>query len=403
MIKTKTNCPDCGNAPTSHRAHKMRVVFRTASMPLLLRTRSIEGFFEQYINRITNRVVPSLFRFLAKLHLGQIVCELDERMNMRERVFWDEGVRRGIVLWAYRMFPKGNTFTVATYAGKTIVYDTIPHPNGVSSYGSYWMDDKNMCHQIFAQYGIPMAKGRAVFYYRDAKRILHSIHGPVIVKPSRGSRSRHTTTHIESEAELRRAFIKAKQLSPLVIVEEELDGFVYRGTVIGGKVIGILRREPALVVGDGIHTIAELIALENKNPKRGGPIFHTIEIQSEEYDKELARQGMSLMSVPEKNVNITLTQKASRGLGGGATDVTDKSHPDNVLLLEHVAKILEDQLVGVDFIIHDITRSWKEQRRAGIIECNSLPFIDLHLFPMVGKPRNTPGALWDLIFPQEQT
>lgn len=372
-------------------------------MPLLLRTQSIEGFFEQYINRIANRVVPPLFRLFAQLHLGQIVCEPDEHMNMRERVFWEEGMRRGIVLWAYRMFPKGNTFTIATYAGKTIVYDTIPHPNGASSYGSYWMDDKNMCHRIFAQYGIPMAKGRAVFTYRDAERIRRSLTGPVIVKPSRGSRSRHTTTHIESEAELRQAFIKAKQLSPWVIVEEELDGFVYRGTVIGGKVIGVLRREPALVVGDGIHTVAELIALENKNPKRGGPIFHTIEIQSEEHNKELARQGMSLMSVPEKGEDIILTQKASRGLGGGATDVTDETHPDTVLLLEQVAQILEDSLVGVDFIIHDITRSWKEQLHAGIIECNSSPFIDLHLFPLVGKPRNTPGALWELIFPQEQT
>ena len=381
----------------------MSVIFETASMPFLLRTRSFEGFFEQYINRIANRVIPPLFRFLAQLHLGQIVCEPDVRMNMRERVFWEEGMRRGIVLWAYRMFPKGNTFTIATYAGKTIVYDTIPHPNGASSYGSYWMDDKNMCHRIFAQYGIPMAKGRAVFFYRDAKRIRRSITGPVIVKPSRGSRSRHTTTHIESEAELRRAFIKAKQLSPWVIVEEELDGFVYRGTIIGGKVIGILRREPALVMGDGIHTVAELIALENKNPKRGGPIFHAIEVHTEEHNKELARQEMSLMSVPEKGVNIILTQKASRGLGGGTTDVTDETHPDTVLLLEQVAKILEDQLVGVDFIIHDITRSWKKQRHAGIIECNSAPFIDIHLFPLVGKSRNTPGALWELIFPQTQT
>jgi len=354
---------------------------------------------EPRLNRFIDNHFPTLFRSLSSLGLGTILTAPDDTMSMRERVFWEEGVRRGITIWGYRLLKGGNTISVATLGTKTIVYDTIPRPGDKPSSGSEWMDDKDILRERFPQYGIPMAKGGVAFSFSEAKRLFTEATPPVIAKPNRGSRSRHTTTHIDTKDELKSAFGKAKQLSPWVIIEEELVGLVYRGTVIGGKVVGILRREPALVTGDGLHTVRELIAIENTNPLRKGPIFHEIQVHDVEHDKELSRHGMTLESIPPKDMLVTLSQKASRGLGGGATDVTDDAHPDIVQMLELVAKVLEDPLVGVDFIVEDVKRSWKEQPRSGVIECNSAPFIDLHLSPLHGKPRNTPGALWDLIFP----
>ena len=69
-------------------------------------------------------------------------------------------------------------------------------------------------------------------------------------------------------------------------------------------------------------------------------------------------------------------------------------------MLEHIGKFLKDPLVGVDFIMEDITKSWKEQNLSGIIECNSLPFIDLHHYPLFGKPNNVASKLWDLVMPE---
>ena len=84
-------------------------------------------------------------------------------------------------------------------------------------------------------------------------------------------------------------------------------------------------------------------------------------------------------------------------------------------MLEHVAKFLNDPLIGVDFIIEDITKSWREPARnassitgaggeqhSGIIECNSLPFIDLHHYPLFGQPNNIAGKLWDLVLPESK-
>ena len=117
---------------------------------------------------------------------------------------------------------------------------------------------------------------------------------------------------------------------------------------------------------------------------------------------ELKRQNVKLDEVIEKGRVVTFSQKTSRGCGGTTTEVTDIVHSDNIEMLEHVAKFLADPLIGVDFIIEDITKSWKEEQHCGIIECNSLPFIDLHHYPLFGKPNNVAGKLWDLVLPESK-
>jgi len=52
-------------------------------------------------------------------------------------------------------------------------------------------------------------------------------------------------------------------------------------------------------------------------------------------------------------------------------------------------------VVGFDCIIPDPTKDANSQRW-GIIECNSLPFIDLHYFALEGKPKNIAGMIWDM-------
>jgi cyanophycin synthetase len=263
------------------------------------------------------------------------------------------------------------------------------------------MDDKGIMKIKFLKEGLPVAKGGVAFTKKQALEIFNGLKKPVITKPNLGSRSRHTMIHINTPEELIIGFKKAKQLSPLVIIEEELNGYLFRGTLIGGKLAGVVRRDQPEVKGDGIHTVRELMDEENKRPEREGPIFHKITIDKEA-DVELKRQNVKLDDILEKDKVVTFSQKTSRGCGGTTTEVTDTTHPDNVALLEHVAKFLDDPLIGVDFIIEDITKSWKEEQHCGIIECNSLPFIDLHHYPLFGKADNVAGKLWDLVLPESK-
>ncbi len=57
--------------------------------------------------------------------------------------------------------------------------------------------------------------------------------------------------------------------------------------------------------------------------------------------------------------------------------------------------MLKAPIVGIDFIIEDISKPWQEQAKCGVIECNGRPFFDNHHLPFEGKPRNVAGAIWD--------
>ena len=61
-----------------------------------------------------------------------------------------------------------------------------------------------------------------------------------------------------------------------------------------------------------------------------------------------------------------------------------------------VAKTLQADLIGIDFICPDITKSYKKQKTA-IIEANSLPYIDMHQNPSNGKPSPVAKIVWDIV------
>ena len=77
--------------------------------------------------------------------------------------------------------------------------------------------------------------------------------------------------------------------------------------------------------------------------------------------------------------------------------MTDNVHPDNIELFKKVGVTIRDSVVGLDCIFSDIRKSWKDQERCGIIECNSMPFVDLHHFPFEGQARDVAGMLWDSV------
>jgi len=214
----------------------------------------------------------------------------------------------------------------------------------------------------------------------------------VIVKPRAGSRGRHSTTFVSSWEELKTAFKIAKQLCFWVIVEEQLAGPVYRATVINFELCGVLRGDPPQIAGDGISSIVELISDKNRKPHPGVKDV----VVDDQIKLFLSRQNLSLSSVPQKDLMINLSEKIGTSYGGSSGEDYDICHPDNKDLFVRAAKVLGDPLVGFDFIIPDITKSYKSQK-CGFIEVNSLPFINLHHDPLFGTPRNIAAKVWDMV------
>lgn len=391
------HCKDCEPAQEIHIIAYLSVVFGWIDGPLF---DLMELLFKNTAEKISNAITVPFFKTMVFLKLGYWTDKPNEKDTWRTKCFWDEAIRRGIKMREFHLGPIGDGF-FAEYKGKKLIFDGLPRPGTEESPALKWMDNKGTMKIKFLKEGIPVAPGGVAFTKKKALEIFNRITKPVITKPNLGSRSRHTMIHLNTPEDLMIGFLKAKKLSPLVIIEEELRGYLFRGTLIDGKLVGVVRRDQPEVKGDGIHTLQELLDEENKRPERNGPIFHKIVIEKEE-TAELSRQNINLSDIPEKDRVVTFSQKTSRGCGGTTTEVTDIIHPDNKEMLEHVGKFLNDPLVGVDFIIEDVTKSWKEEQHCGIIECNSLPFIDLHHYVMFGKPNNVAGKLWDLVLPESK-
>jgi len=391
------HCKDCEPAQEIHTIAYLSVVLGWIDEPFF---DLMEKLFKNTAERIADKITLPFFNLMVFLKLGYFSLKPDDKDTWRTKCFWDEASRRGIKMKEFHLGPIRDGF-VAEYKNKIITFDGLPRPGLKESPALKWMDNKGIMKEKFKKEGLPVAEGGVAWNKKGALKIFNRLQKSVITKPNLGSRSRHTMIHINTPEDLIIGFKKAKKLSPLVVIEEELRGYLFRGTLIGGKLVGVVKRDQPEVTGDGIHTLRELMEDENKRPERAGPIFHKI-VVDKETEIELKRENITMNDIPSKNKVITFSQKTSRGCGGTTTEVTEITHPENIKMLEHVAKFLDDPLIGVDFIIEDITKSWQEEQHCGIIECNSLPFIDLHHYPLFGKPNNIAEKLWDLVIPESK-
>ena len=393
--KNNKYCADCGGAQASH--------------SILYVTSILNSIVDPWMNMMSKVLPeeslewmgPNFVRIMCFLHLGYVTKKINEVDSWRTKVLWAEAENRGIKMVEFHPFNTTGDIFLSRFKGQMRFFETLPRPKKYNHDGLTWMDDKNKMKEHFIKAGIPVARGNVTSSLEKGLEIFHKLSKPVITKPNMGSRSRHTTTHISDEESFIKAFKCAQQISPWVMIEEELEGFVFRGTLINKKFVAALRREPAYVIGDGTHNIKELVEIENKNPLRQGPIFHQVQMDAEAV-KELAHWHKTWETIPKKDEVVTLGQKTSRAVGGGITDVTDIIHKDNIELLEKIANVLDDGLIGVDFIMKDASVSWHNEPHCGVIECNSTPFIDLHHYPLVGAPRNVAGPLWDMIYPNSK-
>jgi len=328
--------------------------------------------------------------FLIKpLGLVEINTDIANIKYDRARVLWEEALRRGISIEEIKPFGRSIDLYKARVRNKDLYFMNLPRLEHVGTSNLTWIDDKLLLKKKLRAGGFPVAEGGAFLTYHQALKTFRKLDKPVIVKPRAGSRGRHTTTFVYTEQDFKKAFQVAKQLCSWVLVEEHLFGDVQRATVIGGKLVGVLGGSSPQVTGDGVNTITELIKIADaKRPER------VKEIQINPFHME--RQGLTLETILPKGKTVTLSEKIGINYGGTSYDCTDEMHPDTKEMLTRAGQSLEISILGFDFIIPDITKSYKEQK-CGIIECNGAPFIQLHHNPLIGKPINAAKHVWDLV------
>lgn len=262
--------------------------------------------------------------------------------------------------------------------------------------------DKDMTTKLLASAGLPVPKQETVRSAEGAVAAARRIGFPVVLKPLDGNHGRGVCLNLMDDEAVREAFVIAEDQSRrgYVIVESFVTGRDYRCLIVGGKMQAIAERVPAHVVGDGTHTVRELVDLTNADPRRGvGHEKVLTKIKVDAAAEELVReQGFTLDDVPPVETMVKLALTGNMSTGGISIDRTFDAHPDNIEIAEEAARLIGLDVAGIDFIAPDIASPVREAGGA-ICEVNAAPGFRMHTHPTVGEPQYIAKPVVDLLFP----
>lgn len=259
--------------------------------------------------------------------------------------------------------------------------------------------DKDLTKMLLQAAGVPVPEGHVADDQDQAWEIANQIGLPVVIKPRDGNQGKGVAVNIETREQLNQAFEVASTISRDVIVEQYIPGHDFRMLVIGNQLIAAARRDPPSVIGDGQHTIAQLVDTVNLDPLRGdGHATALTKIRLDEIAlATLANQGFNAQSIPEHGQRIVLRNNANLSTGGSATDVTDEVHPELAARIVTAAQMVGLDIAGVDLVAETVIKPMEEQR-AGIVEINAAPGLRMHLSPSFGRARPVGEAIISTMF-----
>ncbi|MCM4155676.1 cyanophycin synthetase [Gramella sp. AN32] len=260
--------------------------------------------------------------------------------------------------------------------------------------------DKPETKALLQSAAVPVPMGDIIYELKFLRKVCESVGFPLVVKPTHGNHGRGITTGIESYKEAVKAFNFAKEVSSGIIIEREIKGEDYRFLVINYKLVAVAKRSPAHIIGDGKHSIEELIKIINNDPRRG--YGHENELTMIEVDEIteilLAEKNYNLKSIPENGEIVVLKDTANLSTGGTAEDVTDIVHSANIMMAERIARIIGLDICGIDIMTTDVSKPLEETKGA-VLEVNAGPGFRMHLAPTKGLPRNVAAPVLDQLFP----
>ena len=264
--------------------------------------------------------------------------------------------------------------------------------------------NKQLTKMILSENKIKVPYGKVVYSELSAVYAANNIGYPVVIKPFDGNQGKGVFLNLDTEEAVKEAFKEASKFSTGIIVEKFITGRDYRVLVVGNKVSAVCERIPALVIGDGIHTINELVDIVNADENRGED--HEKALTKIKLDaialSLLEKNGMTINTVPEEGEIVKLRENGNISTGGTAFECSDIIHPDNAELAIQAANAIGIDIAGIDFVTEDISKSLFETGGA-IVEVNTAPGIRMHLYPSKGTPRNVAKDIVDLLFPSEDS
>ncbi len=260
--------------------------------------------------------------------------------------------------------------------------------------------DKEDTKNLLEAAEVPVPRGSVVYDEDDLAAAIKKIGYPVVTKPLDGNHGKGATTNLRTWEEALAGMAAAKKYGRAVICEKFITGRDHRVLVINYKFVAAALRTPAAVIGDGKHTIQQLIDIVNSDPRRGyGHEKVLTAIKVDDFTLNILKdKNLTLDSVLDNGYELWLKPTANLSTGGTATDVTDLVHPSNIMMAERIARIIGLDICGIDIMAEDLTVPINENGGA-VLEVNAAPGFRMHLDPTDGIGRNVAEPVIDMLYP----
>lgn len=326
-----------------------------------------------------------------------------EDLELSTQLLLKAAIKRGI---RFDIMDRAENF-IKLQKGKQTEYVKQATKTSLDSYSTVLiMENKIVTKKVLQASGIRVPNGEAYANIDEAmSSYVNYLGRSIVIKPKSTNFGLGITifTGEFTEEDYRKAFEMAFEYDRTVLIEEFMTGKEYRFLVLGDEVVGILHRVPANVIGDGVHTIDQLIQEKNKDPLRGQGYKTPLE-QIRLGDAEtlfLRGQGKTPDYIPTRGEIVYLRENSNISTGGDSIDYTDDIPDSYKQLALRSARAAGATICGVDMMIDDY-RNEANPDNYSIIEINFNPAIHIHCYPYKGKNRKAADKVLDLLFKQKQ-
>lgn len=254
--------------------------------------------------------------------------------------------------------------------------------------------DQTKTKEYLEKAGFLVPKGKKFELHSHDEEILsfvEEIDFPIAIK---GDIGHLETVYDENELKNKLQKIKNSNLHDEIEIEQYIRGEHYKIYILDGKVISVIKIKPAHIVGDGKHSIEELIQLKN-NERKNSPSLRTNLIEvNQDIINNLKKKNYSLQTILNLGKIIYLSSKCSLSNGGEPIVVTDQICEE---IKEFAVKAI-DTIPGLNHC--ELEMIVDNEDKYFITEINVQPDISPYIFPVEGEPNDIPKSIIDYYFPE---
>ena len=306
-------------------------------------------------------------------------------LNPYARILVEEAYRRGIDVQIDDA-PSG-LFTLSHGGRRIRCKESLT--DLTSSISMSLCQDKSLTHKVLSQAGLNVPVQQLASNGDDNLAFLEE-HSRIVVKPLDGEQGNGVAVDLDSFDQVQAAIDTARGFDSRVLLESFHEGLDLRIVVIGFDVVAAAIRRPAQVVGDGHHSVLQLIEAQSRRRQAATQGESRIP-QDAETLRAVQAAGYEYDSVLPAGVLLAVRKTANLHTGGCLEDVTPILHPVLKDAAIRAARALDIPVVGLDLIVPAA-----DQPEYVFIEANERAGLANH------EPQPTAERFIDLLFPHSQ-